>query len=99
MSALAEHLKNSINTKGCTAEEISEWLKFCKLLDEIVDLENAFYQVSLSEQLTKNVISKNIALFIFYKVIVTKIIKNVIFIIRFPLFLMPSGSIERPRLP
>jgi len=56
MWALSEHLKRSVDTTGFSEEETAEWMKFCALLDEGIDLENALYQVSLSEQLTNKVV-------------------------------------------
>lgn len=56
MGALAEHLKNSVDSSTFDQGENIEWDKFVTLLDAEVDLESALHQVNLSEKLTNEVV-------------------------------------------
>ena len=53
---LAQHLKTHVDVTGFQGDELAEWLKFCALLDDNTDLETALYRVTLSDELTRQVV-------------------------------------------
>lgn len=56
MQALADHLVENADVSGLNAAEIEAWEKFCQLLKDKVNLEDALHQVTASEDLTSRIV-------------------------------------------
>ena len=62
MGALANHLIANTDISGLGAAELEAWKKFCRLLEDHVDLETALQQVAASEDLTSRIVRATWAL-------------------------------------
>ncbi|SCZ85312.1 conserved hypothetical protein [Nitrosomonas mobilis] len=56
IQALADHLVENADVSGLNAAEIEAWEKFCQLLKDKVNLEDALHQVTASEDLTSRIV-------------------------------------------
>lgn len=56
MWALANHLVENTDISGLNTAEIETWDEFCQLLKDNVDLEDALYRVTASEELTFRIV-------------------------------------------
>ncbi|WP_303747524.1 SIR2 family protein [Stenotrophomonas pigmentata] len=56
MDALAKHLVANTDISDLSDHELEVWDKFCRILHDGIDLENALHQITASEKLTSRII-------------------------------------------
>lgn len=57
MWKLAQHLQQKVDVTGMNGVDQALWHEFCELLNNNIDLETALHKVSISPELTKNIVS------------------------------------------